>query len=45
MLARIGEELRQRGKLCPKQLEKDRGFLIYLARTYKSMRPYLKGLY
>ena len=21
----------------------DRGFLIYVARTYKTMRPYLKG--
>ena len=28
-----------------KQLERDRGFLIYLSRTYRSMCPYLKGIH
>jgi hypothetical protein len=27
-----------------KQLLSDRGFLIYMARTYPTMAPYLKGL-
>jgi hypothetical protein len=28
-----------------KQLESDRGFLIYVARTYPAMKPYLKGIH
>lgn len=32
-------------KLNHKELEKCRGFLIYVSRTYKSMRPYLRGLH
>ena len=45
VLARIREELSQRVKLCHKQLERDRGFLMYLSRAFKSMRPYLMGLH
>ena len=33
ILARIMEELRGKGKLYHKQLERDRGFLIYSSRT------------
>lgn len=28
-----------------KELERCRGFLIYVSRTYKSMRPYLRGIH
>ena len=28
-----------------KQLERDRGFLIYLSRAYRNMCPYLKGVH
>ena len=45
ILARIVEELSKRRQLCHKQLERDHGFLIYLSRTYKSMRSYLKDFY
>jgi hypothetical protein len=34
----------QGGRFKHSDLLSDRGFLIYVARTYKSMRPYLKGL-
>ena len=34
-----------RGKIPHKQLERCQGFLIYVARTFKSMVPYLKGLH
>ena len=26
-------------------MERDRIFLVYLSRTYKNMRPYLKGIH
>ena len=39
----IIEELELRSVLNHKQLERDRGFLVYLSRTYRSMIPYLKG--
>ena len=45
ILVRIKEELVSRGCLDHKQLERDRGFLIYLSRTYRSMCPYLKGIH
>ena len=32
-------------RLNHKELERCRGFLIYVSRTYKSMRPYLRGLH
>ena len=41
----IRDELEKRGCLNHKQLERDRGFLIYLSRTYRSMCPYLKGIH
>ncbi len=34
-----------RAKLNRKQLERDRGFLIHIARTYTQMVPYLKGIH
>lgn len=33
------------GKLNRKELERKRGFLIYVTRTYPSMVPYLKGMH
>ena len=41
----IIEELELRSVLNHKQLERDRGFLVYLSRTYRSMIPYLKGIH
>jgi len=36
----------EEGKPLPhKELERCRGFLIYVSRTYKAMIPYLRGLY
>ena len=45
MIARIQKELRDRGSLDHETLERERGFLIYLSRTYRSMKPYLKGIH
>ena len=45
MVKRVQDELRLKGSLEFEQLERDRGFLIYLSRTYKSMFPYLKGIH
>ena len=33
------------GKLEFKQLERDRGFLVHIVMTYKTINPYLKGLH
>lgn len=35
----------QKGELFHKSLERKRGFLIYVTRTYPSMVPYLKGIH
>ena len=43
IICRIQEELRESGDLDHKTLERDRGFLIYLSRTYRMMASYLKG--
>lgn len=47
ILARIQDELSSSndGMMCRKQLERDRGFLIYVCRTYSELRPYLKGMH
>ena len=45
IVKRVQDELRLKGCLDFKQLERDRGFLIYLSRTYKSMCPYLEGIH
>ena len=45
MLLRIQEELHSNGWLDYKQLERERRFLVYLFRTYRSMCPFLKGSY
>ena len=42
IIRRIINELEVRTVLNHKQLERDRGFLIYLSRTYRSRIPYLK---
>ena len=45
---RSGTEAREAGEkwyLEHKDLEKDRGFLIHMARTYPMMVPYLKGIH
>ena len=42
MIDSIQKELDDRGSLDHKTLERERGFLIYLSRTYRSMKPYLK---
>ena len=39
----ITEELSRTNMLCHKDLERKRGFLIYVTRTYPSMVPCLKG--
>ena len=45
ILASIKVELSESGTLHFKNLESWRGYLIYVARTYPAMRPYLKGLH
>eukprot|EP00980_Cylindrotheca_fusiformis_P027270 scaffold19651_cov73-Cylindrotheca_fusiformis.AAC.1 len=45
ILDRIYNELPNPEGLEFKQLERDRGFLIHLAATFKSMTPYLKGIH
>eukprot|EP00980_Cylindrotheca_fusiformis_P021935 scaffold8770_cov167-Cylindrotheca_fusiformis.AAC.2 len=45
ILDRIYNELPNAEGLEFKQLERDRGFLIHLAATYKAMTPYLKGIH
>ena len=45
ILVRIVEEVAARSCLNHKQLERDRGFLIYLSRTYRSISPYFKGIH
>ena len=47
ILARIWSEMLMStdGMLSRKQLERDRGFLIYVSRTYPDLRPYLKGIH
>jgi hypothetical protein len=41
----IVEELNRSQKLNHKELEKKRGFLIYVTRTYPVMVPFLKGIH
>ena len=45
IICRIQKEQKERGDLDHKVLERDRGFLIYLSRTYRMMAPYLKGVH
>ena len=47
ILHRIREELTSSTDqmVDRKQLERDRGFLIYVSRTYKDMTPYLQGFH
>eukprot|EP00980_Cylindrotheca_fusiformis_P027728 scaffold22529_cov73-Cylindrotheca_fusiformis.AAC.2 len=45
ILDRIYNELPNPEGLEFKQLERDRGFLIHLAATFKAMTPYLKGIH
>lgn len=42
---RIQEEFLVFGLLDYKQLERDRGFLVYLSRVYRNMCPCLKGVH
>ena len=44
-LSEIMTELDETGKLEHKALEKKRGFLVYVTRTYPAMVPYLKGVH
>jgi hypothetical protein len=41
----IVEELSRTSQLNHKELEKKRGFLICVTRTYPAMVPYLKGMH
>jgi hypothetical protein len=41
----IVEELSRTNQLNHKELERKRGFLIYVTRTYPAMVPYLKGIH
>eukprot|EP00980_Cylindrotheca_fusiformis_P018324 scaffold5977_cov98-Cylindrotheca_fusiformis.AAC.1 len=45
ILTRIKEELSSSESLSFKPLERDRGFLVHLATTFKSITPYLKGIH
>ena len=45
IIKRIQDELRLTYCLDFKQLERDRGLLVYLSRTYKKMCLYLKGIH
>ena len=45
IIKQIQDELLVNGKLDFKQLKRDRGFLVYLSRTYRNMCPYLKGIH
>ena len=45
IISRVQKEQKERGNLDHKSLECDRGFLIYLSRTYLMMTPYLKGIH
>ena len=45
IICRIQEEPRERDDLDHKTLDRDRGFLIYLSRTYRMMASYLKGVH
>jgi len=45
MIDSIQRELDDRGSLDHKTLERERGFLIYLSRIYRTMKPYLKGIH
>jgi hypothetical protein len=45
ILSRLWDGLKNRGgRFKHSDLLSDRGYLIYVARTYTTMRPYLKGL-
>ena len=41
----IDENLRSSGTMNHKELERYRGFFIYVARVYPAMKPYLKGMH
>jgi hypothetical protein len=46
ILDRMWETLHEKeGRFVHKQLLSDRGFLIYVARSFPGMRPYLKGIH
>jgi len=47
IVRRIIEEIETTpdGKLEFKQLERDRGFLVHIAMTYRTINPYLKGMH
>lgn len=45
ILDELSEELERTGELDYQNLLSRRGFLIYVARTYISMKPYLKGFH
>jgi hypothetical protein len=45
ILVDLWEEMERVGTLDHKQLERARGFLVYIVRTYPSFNPYLKGIH
>ena len=45
ILDELASELNEQGSLDYKNLLSRRGFLIYVARTYVAMKPYLKGIH
>ena len=45
VIDRIQKEHNDRGSLDHKTLERERGFLIYISRTYRSMKLYLNGIH
>ena len=40
-----GEPPKEEPLLSHKELQSDRGFLVYVTRTYPAMVPYLKGFH
>ena len=45
VIDRIQKDLDDRGSLDHNTLERERGFSIYLSRTYRSMKLYLNGIH
>ena len=45
IILRIIKEFGEDGRFDFKELDKDRGYLVHILRTYRAMISYLKGIY
>ena len=45
MILRLSQELREGSEFDVKELKRDRGYLVYISISYRSLASYLKGLY